>query len=382
MTAVLVVGWSLGGLSTATALRKFGHRGPIAVLAAEPAPYDRPPLSKKYLGGSVSADGLLLSSSARVRDLGVQVHGGRSAVSLDLARRRVTDDRGVVHAFDHLVIATGVRPRVLPALDATRAHYLRTRADSDRLREALDEHTRLLIIGAGFLGLEVAATASRICRSVVVVEQHALPLEERLGVHAARRVLALHRARGVDIRAGVGVVRVGPKDGATTLELTDGATVEADVVVVAIGAVPNTEWATGPGIDLRDGVECDQSLSAAEGVWAVGDVARWPHRRYGRNLRLEHRQNAVDQGRHVARALCGDIGPFSPVPYFWTDQFDMRVQVAGLVGGEPDEGESVADGRGFVKHFSSGGELVGVVAVNAPREFVSERVRLEERARR
>jgi len=377
MSGTLIVGWSLAGLSTARSLRQKGYAGTIDVLAQEVAePYDRPPLSKKFLSGEIDHERLLLLAADRMEALDVNLHLGHSAVALDLEGRAVVDDRDVRHEYENLVMATGMRPRELPDFPRDVAHYVRTTADIDRLRGEIHAGTRMLVVGGGFLGLELAATASQLCASVVVVELDPTPLQARLGPAAAEAVLALHEEHGVQVFAGTSVTEVARNDDVTAISLSDGTQIEVDVIVVAIGSVANIEWLEGSGLDLTDGVGCESTLQAAEHVWAVGDIARWYHQGYGRSMRLEHRQNAVAQAGHVAKSIIGEPSPFIDLPYFWTDQFAARVQSAGLTGRGLEPGEVVRSARGFIQTFSLDGHVVGVVGFGAPKEFLAERMKL------
>ncbi|MEU0482121.1 FAD-dependent oxidoreductase [Streptosporangium sp. NPDC006013] len=378
---VVVVGASAAGLATATALRRGGHEGTITVLGDEPdAGYDRPPLSKQYLTGGWAADRLRLVSDDGLRALRLDLRGGVRAVGLDVAGRTVLDDQGDRHHYDQLVIATGLRPRRIPALDAVGAHVLRTLDDAARLRDRLRPGLRMLVVGAGFLGLETAATAARAGLAVTVVEPVERPLAARIGEEASARLLALHRAHGVVLRVGATVVDARRNGDVTIVRLSDGDEIAADVVLVAVGSVPCTEWLAGSGLDVRDGVLGDAYCAVADRVWAAGDVARWMHLGYGRHLRLEHRTNATEQGRHVAASILGHRAPFLPVPFFWTDHFDARVQVAGIIGPDAEETREEIPGRpGAALHlFHEGGRLTAVLAWNAARELGRHRGRLLE----
>jgi NADPH-dependent 2,4-dienoyl-CoA reductase/sulfur reductase-like enzyme len=369
--SVLIVGASAAGTATATALRRRGHPGTIALLGDEPhLPYDRPPLSKHLLAGTWEADRLRLMPDERLAELDLDLRLGVTASSLDPIERVVVDERGREHPFDDLVIATGMRARTLPHLEAAGALVLRTVDDARHLRGLIRPGVRVVVVGAGFLGLESAATARSLGATVTVVEPMSSPLANRIGPETADRLLALHRRQGVEVLTGTLVAAAERKRGETVLQLDTGAALQADVVLVAIGASPCTEWLSGSGVTIDDGVVCDEYSRAATHVWAAGDVARWRHLRYGRDLRVEHRTNATEQGQHVAAGILGELAPYQPVPFFWTDHFDVKIQVAGQIGQFGAETDVPIDRvDAYVRLYHEDDQLCGVLGWNAPREF-------------
>ncbi|WP_238007007.1 FAD/NAD(P)-binding oxidoreductase [Dactylosporangium sp. AC04546] len=374
---VVIVGGSAAGMSTATALRRRGHDGPITVLSAERhLPYDRPPLSKQYQTHGWELDRLLLLPADRLAALALDIRPGVAAESADLAAGVVRDDTGAHHPYDHLVIATGLVPRGLPTLAGLPALQLRTLEDAGRLRAALRPGTHVAVIGAGFIGLECAATARSLGAEVTVVEPVAEPLANRLGADTAARLRSLHADQGVRLRTGV-TVDVGARlpDGRTRLTLADTSTVDADVVLVAVGAAPCVDWLHDTGIDVSDGVLCDEYSRVRERVWAVGDIARWHHRGYDELIRIEHRTNAIEQGQHVAAGIHGELRPYRPLPFFWTDHYDVRLQMAGRYTPAAVETHVDVPGRddAFLKLFHAGGDLRAVLAWNAPKQLVPYR---------
>ncbi|MFC0529076.1 NAD(P)/FAD-dependent oxidoreductase [Phytohabitans kaempferiae] len=375
---ILVVGGSAAGLSTAEALRRFGFDGALTVLEAEAGgPYDRPPLSKQVLDGSWAPARAALFPAERLARIGFRHLTGVRAVSLDRRRRVVRTDVAGDIGYDELVIATGVAPRRLAGDRPPGTHVLRTMTDALRLREDLLRGGRLLVVGAGFVGLEVAASARRLGVPVTVVDPDPRPLAGRLGPAVAGRLLGLHAEHGVEVRPGIGVRRV-TQDG---LDLTDGTRLDGSAVLVAIGCRPSVEWLAGSGLDTGDGVRCDARCQAAPGVWAAGDVARWHHDGFGRPMRIEHRQHATEQAQAVARNILGAGAAFTPTPYFWTDHFDVRVQVAGFVPAgatlRPVEGDVTGDR--FVALAEHHGRVAGVVAWNSAKAFTAHRRLVSER---
>jgi 3-phenylpropionate/trans-cinnamate dioxygenase ferredoxin reductase component len=367
---VVIVGASAAGLTVAEALRRRGYDGRLTLVGDEPGlPYDRPPLSKQVLAGEWEAGRASLRGEEALAGLGADLLLGRAAAGLDTARRRVLLDGGATVGYDALVIATGVTPRSLPGADLAGVHVLRTMPDALSLRAELLGEPRVVVVGAGFLGAEVAATARVMGLDVTLADPLPVPMHRQLGPGIGGLVAEMHRDRGVAVRCGVGVSRFRRDSGRVTgVEMTDGSVLEADVVVVAVGAVPATGWLAGSGLPLGNGIECDDRCQAAPGIWAAGDVASWPHPRYGIRLRLEHRMNATEQAIAVAGNLLGDDKPFAPVPYFWSDQYDTKIQAHGVLPADADIefiSGSPAEGR-FTAAYGRGGAVTGVLGWNAP----------------
>ncbi|WP_433510173.1 NAD(P)/FAD-dependent oxidoreductase [Nonomuraea sp. CA-143628] len=392
MSGVLIVGASAGGLTVAEVLRAKGYAGQIRLVGQEPhLPYDRPPLSKEVLAGAWPAERVFLRDAARLDALGAEFILGRRAEQLDTAARTVDLDDGRTLSYDTLVIATGLSPRrppflgglggvhtlgaedlvgvhTLPAQDLAGVHTLRTLDDALALRERLRGARRVAVIGAGVLGCEIAATARTLGTGVTLIDPLPTVMVRQLGDELGSLVGALHESHGVRVRTGVGVAsltRAAAEDGAGAdgpggdnpgervgaVELTSGESVPADVVVIAVGSVPATGWLAGSGLSLTDGVECDSHCRAAPGVYAVGDVARWHHDFLGTSIRLENRTNATQQAMAVAADIMGDGAPYTPIPYFWTDQYDVKLQIHGHIppgarlrplDGEPGSGRFAA----------------------------------------
>lgn len=395
---IVIVGASLAGLQAAQTLRRAKFEGPVVMIGAEQHfPYDRPPLSKQYLAGGWDEDKLRLRAAVDPAEWGLDWRLGRAATGLDLGERTVRFGDGEEIGFGGLVLACGARARTLPGSRLGGVHVLRTLDDARALRADLEAGPeRVCVIGAGFIGAEVAATARGRGLEVTMIEAAASPLLRVLDVAAGNAIAELHRGHGVDVRLGVGVAELrgvaelcngdagAESDRVAAVVLADGAVVEADVVVVGIGVVPNTEWLTGSGLEIDNGVVCDDTCLAAPGVVACGDVARWSNRRYGRLTRVEQWDNAVDQGAYVAhRLLAGDNGyePFAPVPWFWSDQYDRKMQLAGVPTPNAEVVAGSFEEQRFVQlYVDDDGAFVGALAWNRPRQAIQARQMLEQGA--
>ncbi|MGH9100893.1 MAG: NAD(P)/FAD-dependent oxidoreductase, partial [Acidimicrobiales bacterium] len=334
----------------------------------------------------------VLADRLQLEKLRIDLLLGRRAETLDAAARRITLDDGSVLAADGVVVATGARPRRLRGTEAQAqpgVTVLRTIDDCERLRTRILEvgqGCRVVVIGAGFIGSEVAATCAGLGCAVTVLEALETPLEPALGEPVGRALSSLHLRHGVDLRTATPVTLVRapatPSGTPYEVELEGGELLQADVVVAGIGVMPNTEWMEGSGLEIADGVVCDEVLFAADGVVCAGDVCRWTWRHVGeeQSLRIEHWEMASQMGTAAARSLLAgraDAQPFDPVPYFWSDQYGMRVQVLG----HPDPADEVAvvegsldaeDGK-FVAAYGRDGRLTGVVAVSRPRQLMAFR---------
>ncbi len=403
---VIVVGASLAGLRTVESLRSSGFAGPITLLSDElVAPYDKPPLSKQFLAGSWENDRITLRTDEELSALNVDLRLGVKATGVDLAERMVHGvsppgvNPGMAQVaqsfpYDALVIATGVRARSLPAelvdpgLQKPSVHTIRTRADSQALQPLLAEGVKVVVVGAGFIGAEVAATASAKGATVTIIEALPIPLSRALGDEMGAACGSLHAQHGVTLRCGIEVIAI--TNGCVFL--ADGSTLAADVVVAGIGTIPNAEWLADSGIDITNGVRVDEYcrvLSAAglvlPGAYCVGDVAsfplRWP---LGADMsepvltRIEHWTNAAEMAAHLAEALTGEANPYAPVPYFWSDQYTHKIQFLGRA--HPcDEVRIVSgsvDGGAWLALYRSGDRLTAALGVSKVRALAPYRALL------
>ena len=381
---IVIVGASLAGLRAAQAIRRSGHDGEVVVIGAERRePYTRPPLSKELLAGAQEPEDTVLAR----RDADVDWRLGISATGLDPHRHEVTLDGGEVLRYDRLVIATGARARPWPGvpMELEGLYTLRDLDDALALRSALAQRPRLAVVGAGFLGCEVAATARTLGLEVTLIDVERQPMSA-LGSAIAAGCAALHRSRGVRLLLGSGVDGF---EGAGRLEavrLADGTRVEADAALVALGAVPNTEWLMESGLELEPGVVCDATLAArdAEDVFCAGDAAAWPHPMAdGATIRIEHWTNAAEQGAAAGRnvlAAPGERAPYASVPYFWSDQYDVKIQAIGLPGRAErfELLERSPEGDRWVAAGVRAGRMVAAVGWNAPRRLALYRGRVAD----
>lgn len=385
---IVIVGASLAGLRAAEELRTQGHAGPVTIVGDEPhRPYDRPPLSKQVLAGTKPPESTALAVAGGSLDaLDLDWRLGESATGLDLADRTVLLGGGERLAYDGLVIATGASPKRLPGTDhLDGVHTLRTLDDCEAIRAALvASPRRVAVVGAGFIGAEVAATCRGLGIEVSLIEALPVPLERGLGPAMGAVVADLHRDHGVDVRLGVGVVLIEGGDRVERVRLTDGTVLDVDLVVIGIGVGPNTGWLEGSGLTIDNGVVCDATCLAAPRVVAAGDVARWPNRRFGEVMRVEHWDNAIAMGTHAAHTLLAGPAavPYEPVPWFWSDQYDRKIQLAGRAG--PDDTVEVVSGsveeRRFVALYGRDGKVVGVLGMSQPARVMKLRSLVEDGA--
>lgn len=373
---VVIVGASAAGLGVAEGLRRLGFAGLLTLVGDEiHLPYDRPPLSKQLLAGGCEAGQLRLRSPEALDALDVELRLGIRAAALDAAARHVVLADGVRIGYDAVVVATGLSARWLPgSRGVAGVHVLRTVEDALALRASLRGTPRLVVVGSGFVAAEAAAVAREAGVRTTLVTGSPAPMA------------GVHREHGVRVETGSRVRAVLSGAGrATGVELADGRAIAADVVLLGVGAVPNTGWLSGSGVPVGDGVECDATLYAGQGVWAAGDVASWTDPRTGWRARLGHRTNAAEQGFAVARnvlAASGEAAAFSSIPFAWSDQYDLRLQLYGrtrgadrvrIVEGSPQE-------RKLVAVYGSGGRVCGVAGLNMLRQTRGYRKLVSENA--
>ena len=378
---MVIVGGGLAATRVAEQLRKSEYTGPVTIVSDEDhLPYDRPPLSKDVLHDAAKGhEDIALRPAEFYADNDITLRLGAAAQSLDTAAQTLTLTNDTVLGYDDLVIATGLVPRRIPSLpDLDGIHVLRSLDEALALREHAGRARRAVIVGAGFIGCEVAASLRRLGVDVVLVEPQPTPLAAVLGEQIGELVARLHRTEGVDVRTGTGVAGVRGTGGhVDAVELSDGTVLEADLVLVGIGSRPATDWLVGSGIDLDNGVVCDEAgRTTAPHVWAIGDVASWRDA-HGHQVRVEHWSNVAEQARMMVPAMLGLEPPaLVVVPYFWSDQYDVKIQCLG----EPEADDTVHlvedDGRKFLAYYSRDGVLVGVVGGGMPGKVMKARSKI------
>ncbi len=379
--SVVVVGAGQAGCQVAVSLREQGHRGPITVVGDEQAaPYQRPPLTKAYLAGETDLAGLVLRQDSYYDDHGIKLVRNERVIGVDRHARVAVLGCARTIGYDHLVFATGARPRPLPIPGAEHVLNLRSVADADAIKAKLDGQIGLdvVVIGGGFIGLEFAAVVRKLRHEVTVVETQPQVMQRAVSQETAKHLTNRHRSEGVQILTGTGVAAV--REG--IVELTDGTVLVADLVVAGIGVIPNTEVAQRAGLAVDNGIIVDAHLRTVDPrIHAAGDCARFASPLTGGLTRLESVQNATDQGTTVASAILGSAEPYTALPWFWSDQYDVKVQIAGLTAGH-DRTVTVGDpaeGRFSVFCFRDD-RLIGIEAYNRPIDFLMGRRILESGA--
>jgi NADPH-dependent 2,4-dienoyl-CoA reductase/sulfur reductase-like enzyme len=374
---IVIVGGGLGATRTAEQLRRSEYTGPITIVSDEDhLPYDRPPLSKEVL--RAETDDVTLKPAEFYEENDITVLLGSAAHSVDTVARTVTLADGGPIAYDELVVATGLVPKRIPSFpDLEGIRVLRSFDESLALRKHASSARHAVVVGAGFIGCEVAASLRGLGVDVVLVEPQPAPLASVLGAQIGSLVARLHRAEGVDVRCGVGVAEVRGAEHVEKVVLSDGTGLDADLVVVGIGSHPATGWLEGTGIVVDNGIVCDAAgRASAPHVWAIGDVASWRNT-VGHQVRVEHWSNVADQARVLVPAMLGQDAPaIATVPYFWSDQYDVKIQCLG----EPEATDIVHvvedDGRKFLAFYERDGVVAGVVGGGMPGKVMKSRAKI------
>ena len=371
-TTYLITGASLAGAKAAEALRTEGFDGRLIMIGAEPEhPYERPPLSKDYLLGKAERDSIYVHPPQWYADQEVDLRLGVTVTGIDRSSHQVTFADGSRAGYTKLLLTTGSAPRLLtvPGADLAGVLYLRTVQDSDRIRAAVQDASRVIVIGGGWIGLETAAAARISGAEVTVLEAADLPLLRVLGPEVAQVFADLHRDHGVDLRTGVQVAEITGSGGrADGVRLADGGRVPADVIIVGVGIAPRTELATDAGLEVDNGIRVDAALRTADpDIYAAGDAASAFHPRFGKHIRVEHWANALNQPQAAARSMLGQDVAYDRVPYFFTDQYDLGMEYSGYA--EPGEYDQVVfrgdvAGREFIAFWLGGGRVLAGMNVN------------------
>ncbi|OUS14078.1 pyridine nucleotide-disulfide oxidoreductase [Gammaproteobacteria bacterium 53_120_T64] len=378
---VVIVGGGQAGGQAAISLRREGFDGRVILIGDEPVlPYQRPPLSKTYLAGELAGERLLIKPAAFYDKVNIEHRLAQSVIGIDASQQLISLDSGQTLYYDHLILATGGRVRQLdrPGAKHAQVHYLRSRADVDAMRDKFTPGARLVVIGGGYVGLETAAVAVKHGLKVTLLVARPAPLGRVTSPEVGRFFEDVHRQAGVTFCCNTGVESIEDDsgDGQVAAVVTDsGYRVLADIVVVGIGLLPNVELAEAAGVACDDGILVDEyGRTSVANIYAAGDCANHPSAIYQRRLRLESVQNAVDQGKTVAATICGKDKPYAQVPWFWSDQYDLKLQTAGINSGYD---QAVVRGditsRSFAVFYLREGRLLAVDAINRPAEFVVAR---------
>ncbi|WP_296584982.1 FAD-dependent oxidoreductase [Xanthobacter sp.] len=375
---LVIIGAGQATAQAVTSLKAEGYGKPIIVIGDEPyLPYQRPPLSKAYLGGEMTEDRLELKAPAFYAEAGAEMRLSTRVTRIFPVGKEVELSDGTRLTYGALLIATGTRARALPVRGAELPGVFSIRSIDDvkHFRAAAQPGARLVIIGGGYIGLETAAKAKTLGLDVTVVEGAPRLLARVACTTISDFARLLHEGHGVTVLTGTGVARILGTDSVTGVELADGRVLPADLVLSAVGAVPNGEIAADAGLALENGIRVDETTrTSVPDIYAAGDVANFPSKLYGRRVRLESVQNAIDQAKAAAKAISGGAVAYDPVPWFWSDQYDVKLQIAGLLDGHDRtecEGD-VAAGRFCVRYFA-GDRLVAVASVNDPKSHMLAR---------
>jgi 3-phenylpropionate/trans-cinnamate dioxygenase ferredoxin reductase component len=374
---IVAVGGGVASAAALAELRKEGFDGDLALVSAEDTvPYERPPLSKEFLLGRSGS--VPVKDPAWYEQQSVELLLGLRATRLDLVARTVTLSDGSVIGYDQLLLATGVRPRLLPGVDGDGICYLRTVQDATELRDRIGAAGHVAVLGGGFIGCEVASAAIQLGKRATILEALPTLLHRALGSDLGEVVAGIHRDAGVDVRTGQPVTGLTPRPGGGVQITVGDGSVDADVLVVGVGTVPNTELAAQAGLTVENGIAVDEYFATAvPGVWAVGDVVAQHLPRYGRRVRVEHHDTALRHGRAVARNMLGRREPFADVHWFWSDQFEHTISSAGLNPSADAAGPLIIRGsleqRSFSAFSLDGDQLRAVISLNRPRDVLDAR---------
>ena len=383
---VVIAGAGHAAGQTVASLRQLKFAGPIVLIGDEPhLPYQRPPLSKKFLAGEVSAERLHLKPASFYEDANIEQHLDTTITAIDRDEKclRVADGEDV--AYDKLVLALGSRVRQLPVegTGLKRVHYLRSIADVEGIRKHMESGRRLVIIGAGYIGLEVAAVAQQAGLDVTVIEMADRVMSRVVSPEISDFFQIEHTGQGVRFRLSTGVSALNGKKRVKSVTTSEGEDIPADLVVIGVGILPNTELATDAGLEVDNGIVVDEHCQTSDpDIYAVGDCTLHPNAIYGRHLRLESVHNALEQAKTAAANICGQDVAYSQVPWFWSDQYDLKLQIAGMSEGYD---EVVIRGNPAARSFSclylKEGSLIAIDAVNAPRDFVQSKKLIAEQTK-
>ena len=385
MSGVVIVGAGHAAGQVVASLRQHKFDGPITLIGEEPwLPYQRPPLSKKYLAGEMPAERLYFKPASFYEDPSIDVQLDTRITGIDTDARIVVSEDGRSFPYEHLVLATGSRPRAIDAqgVDLDGVHYLRSVADVDAIRDDMASCNRVGIVGAGYIGLEVAAVAASAGKDVTVVEMESRVMSRVVSAELSAFYESVHRDNGVTLMLSTGVNGFSGSGRVDGILLDNGDTLPTDLVVIGIGIVPNVELAIDAGLDVRNGIVVDDHCrTSVDNVYAIGDCTWHPNAVLDTELRLESVHNALEQAKTAAANICGKDLAYAQVPWFWSDQYELKLQIAGLSQGYDDvviRGDQAA--RSFSCLYLRNGALIAVDAVNSPRDFLQSKALIADGA--
>lgn len=379
MPRTIVVGAGQGAGQLVASLRQEKYEGEIVMIGEEPfLPYQRPPLSKAYLAGELPTERVLVRPEKFYVDKGIETRIDTRVEAIDREARTVNLAGGETMSWDHLVIATGshVRRLPIPGIELDGVHYLRTMGDVDGIRSGIGEGKHLVIVGGGYIGLEVAAVARKLGMEVTVLEMEDRILARVTTPSMSAFYTRVHTEHGVDIRTGTAAAEILGDGTVTGVRCTDGTELKADMVIVGVGIIPTTGLAEAAGLTCENGIVVDAHCRTSDpAIFAIGDCTNHPSKLLGRRLRLESVPNAMDQARTVAKNIMGGDAEYDAVPWFWSDQYDLKLQMVGFSAGADDE---VVRGNpetgSFARFYLTDGVLTAVDAVNRPKEFMASKL--------
>lgn len=378
-TITVIVGSSIGGVRTAQSLRSEGYEGRIILVGEETElPYDKPPLSKTVLAGTATEDSICLLNHEQAQELGIELQLGHAATGIDVAGNLLQFQGREAQHFDNLVIATGASARPSPWGNRPGIHVLRTLHDGRSLRRDLAKGGELVVVGAGFIGAEAAATARTLGLQVTIIDPLPIPMSRIFNPEVGQWFGDLHRSNGVTTIFGTGVEAIDGEQGSFVVRLTNGQNLKAATVLVGIGAIPNDGWLASSGLLVDNGLVLDEYCRTVDSphIFGVGDVARWRHQKHGEDIRIEHWTNAVEQAVCVAYNITHPEKPraYTPIEYVWSDQHDWKIQVVGRVGGKGEHvviGHPEVHGRFAALYTVDGTNLSGAAIVNWPKALLA-----------
>ncbi|MCH7822851.1 MAG: FAD-dependent oxidoreductase [Proteobacteria bacterium] len=382
---VVIVGAGHAAGQAVVTLRQKGYDGKIILIGAEEYyPYQRPPLSKKFLAGELAAERLYVKPPSFYDHPDIELHLGTTVTRIDLAGKTVIDTDGNSYTYENLIIATGSRVRKLevPGTGLACVYYLRDINDVTAMHEHMHEGKRLVIIGAGYIGLEVAAVANSKGLAVTVIEMAERVMSRVVSEQVSAFYESEHRQHGVNLMLSTGLAGFSGSDSVEQVDLTDGTSVAADFVLIGIGVVPNVDLARGAGLDVDNGIRVDDRCKTSDAsAYAIGDCTNHPNSLLGQRLRLECVHNALEQAKTAARNICGDDLAYAQVPWFWSDQYDLKLQIAGISGGFDQtvlRGDPAS--RAFSCLYLRDGQLIAIDSINSPRDFMQSKALIGDHA--